>query len=230
LVVVGAWVMPYLIRRATDRRIATEVAAAGESRAAVEQERIRIARDLHDSVAHAVSVMTLQAGAARLSKLDPAATEESLLAIERSGRAAMEDLHRFLGLLKADRESESPSLADVDQLLDGLRATGCRVDASIATEQSASLAAQTTAFRVVQEAVTNALKHQELDGVEIVVGSDPLTVQVQSRGKFREGEGTGSGLLGLRERVEAFGGTFAAVGAGPATWLVTAELPGPSSA
>jgi signal transduction histidine kinase len=230
LIVVAAWVGPHLIRGATDRRIAVEVAAERDVRKAVEQERIRIARDLHDSIAHAVSVMTLQAGAARQSLVDPAATEASLMAIERSGRAAMEDLHRFLGLLKADRELETPSLADVDQLLDGLRATGCHVEASIAPEQDASLAAQTTAFRVLQESVTNALKHQELERVDIEVGSDPLTVRVTSLGAFRMGVGTGSGLPGLRDRVEAFGGSFTAAAVGPATWMVRAALPGQTGA
>jgi len=189
----------------------------------VERERIRIARDLHDSLAHAVSVMTLQAGAARQSLVDPAATEVALRAIERSGRAAMEDLHRFLGLLKADRESETPSMADVDQVLDGLRATGCRVEASIAPASGEPLAAQTTAFRVVQEAVTNALKHQDLERVDLEVGADPLTVRVTSRGPLRAGVGTGSGLPGLRGRVEAFGGSFAAAASGPGTWVVEAS-------
>jgi signal transduction histidine kinase len=227
LVVGGAaWLGPHLVRGATDRRVAVEVAAERMAAAAVERERVRIARDLHDTVAHAVSVMTLQAGAARQNLDDRASTESALLAIEGSGRAAMEDLHGFLGLLKADREPESPGLGDLDRLLDGLRATGCQVRAVIPGSTALPLTAQTTAFRVVQESVTNAMKHQRLRQVDVRVDGDPLTVQVTSVGEFRTGPGTGSGLEGLRARVEAFGGTLvAAAGEASDTWVVRAALP-----
>ncbi len=226
LVVGGAaWLAPHLVRVATDRKVAVEVAAERMAGAAVEQERVRIARDLHDTVAHAVSVMTLQAGAARQNLDDRDSIESALLAIERSGRAAMEDLHGFLGLLKADREPESPGLGDLDHLLDGLRATGCEVRAAIPKSTELPLTAQTTAFRVVQESVTNAMKHQSLRQVDVRVDDDPLTVQVRSLGEFRAGPGTGSGLEGLRARVEAFGGTLVAAGEASDTWVVRAALP-----
>ena len=221
----AAWLAPHLVRAATDRRVAVEVSAERMAGAAVERERVRIARDLHDTVAHAVSVMTLQAGAARQNLDDRGATEAALLAIERSGRAAMQDLHGFLGLLKADREPESPALGDLDHLLDGLRATGCRVKAEIPGSGAVPLTAQTTAFRVVQESVTNAMKHQSLREVDVRVDEDPLTVEVTSFGEFRAGSGTGSGLDGLRARVEAFGGTFAAAAEASDTWVVRAALP-----
>ncbi len=216
---------PSQVRVATDRKVAVEVAAERMAGAAVEQERVRIARDLHDTVAHAVSVMTLQAGAARQNLDDRDSIESALLAIERSGRAAMEDLHGFLGLLKADREPESPGLGDLDHLLDGLRATGCEVRAAIPKSTELPLTAQTTAFRVVQESVTNAMKHQSLRRVDVRVDDDPLTVQVRSLGEFRAGPGTGSGLEGLRARVEAFGGTLVAAGEASDTWVVRAALP-----
>jgi signal transduction histidine kinase len=221
----SAWLAPHLVRASTDRRVAVEVSAERMAGAAVERERVRIARDLHDTVAHAVSVMTLQAGAARQNLDHPGATAAALLAIERSGRAAMEDLHGFLGLLKADREPESPALGDLDHLLDGLRATGCLVKAEIPESGAVPLTAQTTAFRVVQESVTNAMKHQSLREVDVRVDEDPLTVEVTSFGEFRAGPGTGSGLDGLRARVEAFGGTFAAAPGASNTWVVRASLP-----
>jgi signal transduction histidine kinase len=221
----GAWLAPHMVRTATDRRVAVEVSAERMAGAAVERERVRIARDLHDSVAHAVSVMTLQAGAARQNLDDRAATHAALLAIERSGRAAMEDLHGFLGLLKADREPESPALGDLDRLLDGLRATGCEVRAAIPDSAGVPLTAQTTAFRVVQESVTNAMKHQSLRAVDVRVDRDPLTAQVTTVGEFRAGSGTGSGLVGLRARVEAFGGTFVAEPRASDVWVVRAALP-----
>jgi signal transduction histidine kinase len=153
----AAWLAPHLVRVSTDRRVAVEVSSERLAGAAVERERVRIARDLHDTVAHAVSVMTLQAGAARQNLDDHAATEAALLAIERSGRAAMEDLHGFLGDVRVDK--------------------------------------------------------------------DPLTVAVTSLGEFQAGAGTGSGLDGLRARVEAFGGTFAAAAEASDKWVVRAALP-----
>ena len=184
-------------------------------REAAELERTQIARELHDVVAHKVSVMVVQAGAER-SVLDPAATstEETLRTIEATGREALVELRRLLGVLRSGEESSlapQPTLADVDGLVAQVRDAGVDVELRIEGERrSLAPGVELSAFRIVQEALTNVLKHA--GGAHALVAlrfrPEEIEIEVRDEGGSRRapGQGTGHGLLGIRERVALHGG------------------------
>ena len=199
------------------------------ARRAVEEERARVARDLHDIVSHSVSVMVVQAGAARHGlddegNLDGEA-EEALLAVERTGREAMIELRHLLGVLApdpdgADAFAPQPSLAQLGTLVDRIAFAGLPVDVTVTGEPRPLPAGiDATGFRVVQEALTNALKHGAPGGraeVKVSYGTRNLRLEVLNTGpSVLTGSGTtvvpaenkeGRGLAGLRERVAVYGG------------------------
>ncbi len=202
-------------------------------REAAELERATVARELHDVVAHKVSVMVVQAGAER-SILDPAATstEETLRTIEATGREALVELRRLLGVLRSG-ESQSlvpqPTLADVDALVAQVRDTGLDVELSIEGEpRRLAPGVELSAFRIIQESLTNVLKHA--GGARAFVAlrfdTDELEIEVRDEGGSAgaPGPGTGHGLLGIRERAALLGGR---VDAGPTRdgYAVRAWLP-----
>lgn len=202
-------------------------------REAAELERTTIARELHDVVAHKVSVMVVQAGAER-SILDPAATstEETLRTIEATGREALVELRRLLGVLRSGEEqslSPQPTLADVDSLVAQVRDAGVNVELKIDGERRAlPPGVELSAFRIVQEALTNVLKHARGAHavVELHFEETELQIEVRNDGGAPRtpGPGTGHGLLGIRERVALLGGR---VDAGPSGngFAVRAWLP-----
>lgn len=156
-----AWGAARMVRVSTDRRVAAEVDRERAASQAVRDERSRIARDLHDSVAHALTVMTLQAGVARERSSEPGAAQ-CLEAIEQEGREALADMHRFLRLLGEDGQgpAETPGIQDLPDLVARVRASGLAVDLAVGpgvADLPASVSA--TAYRVVQEGLTNAIKH-----------------------------------------------------------------------
>ena len=190
-------------------------------REAAELERATIARELHDVVAHKVSVMVVQAGAER-SVLDPAATstEETLRTIEATGREALVELRRLLGVLR-NGESQplvpQPTLADVDALVAHVRDAGVDVELRIEGERRRlAPGVELSAFRIVQEALTNVLKHAggapALVALRFEAAELEIEVRDQGGGEHAPGAGTGHGLLGIRERVALHGGR---VDAGP---------------
>lgn len=210
---------------------------------AVEEERSRIARELHDVVAHALSVIVVQAAAERRSlsggSVDPATAESVLGSVERLGREALVDLRRLLGLLRATGEppalAPQPSLAQLDGLVDQVRGTG--IDVRVSADRSVTALPAglgLTAYRIVQEALTNVVKHAHASVVEIVVEerAHALTIEVRDDGTPSPRDGTtsplpsgGHGLVGMHERATVFGG---AVTAGPSEqggWVVAASLP-----
>ena len=202
-------------------------------REAAELERTTIARELHDIVAHKVSVMVVQAGAER-SVLDPAATstEETLRTIEATGREALVELRRLLGVLRSEEPrslSPQPTLADVDALVAQVRDAGVDVELRIEGERRRlSPGVELSAFRIVQEALTNVLKHA--GGAHAFVAlrfeAAELEIEVRDEGDSVRvpGPGTGHGLLGIRERAALLGGR---VDAGPTGdgYAVRAWLP-----
>lgn len=202
-------------------------------REAAELERTTIARELHDVVAHKVSVMVVQAGAER-SVLDPAATstEETLRTIEATGREALVELRRLLGVLR-NGESQplvpQPTLADVDALVAHVRDAGVDVELRIEGERRRlAPGVELSAFRIVQEALTNVLKHAggapALVALRFEAAELEIEVRDQGGGEHAPGPGTGHGLLGIRERVALHGGR---VDAGPTGdgYTVRAWLP-----
>ncbi|MEU6550258.1 histidine kinase [Streptomyces sp. NPDC046915] len=199
------------------------------TRLAVERERSRIARELHDIVTHNVSVMVIQAGAARkVMDAAPDRAREALLAVEAGGRTAMTELRHVMGLLTMadsdvppDRTSDpelapQPGLAQVDALTARVRATGVPVELTVTgTPAPLPAGADLAAYRVVQEALTNTVKHAAGARVRVAVEHTPDAVHIEvsdtgGTSAAPAGPGGGRGLTGLRERLAVYGGTLEA--------------------
>ncbi|XUL86652.1 sensor histidine kinase [Streptomyces galilaeus] len=206
-----------------------EQLAALEERTEQLLERNRIARELHDSIGHALTVAVVQAGAARTAG-DPEFTERALGAIEETGRAALEDLERVLGVLReAERPvSSRPTLVDADRLWESARASGAKVDAEVTGPlETVPGPVSREGYRILQEALTNVLRHagsvpvrvriRVADGMLHLEVRNPLTAAIS-------GPGRGSGLRGIRERAALLGGR-AHTGPDEGDWQVHAELP-----
>jgi signal transduction histidine kinase len=195
LVVPGTpWLAGWMVRRRTDQAVALALHAqeleqtqTQRERAAVSQERDRIARELHDIIAHSVSVMTIQAGAVEeVLDLDPDKARQAAASIRQTGRQAHLDLRRLLGLLRDEDEgvqplSPQPGLADLEELLDSVRRAGLEVRLTVGgTPLTLPAAIDLSAFRVVQEALTNTLKHARASAasVDVRYGSDRLDIEV----------------------------------------------------
>jgi signal transduction histidine kinase len=200
----------------------------------VRNERARIASELHDIVGHALSVMVVQAAAGqRLAAHSPEAAAESLGVIAQSARQGRADLQRLIDLL-AGTEVASPDLSLIDEVVNqaarsGLRVT-CRLEGS---RDGLHSEAAHAAFRVVQESLTNALRHAPGAEVRVLIRSEAdgraVTVRVENDAGMHNApnlSGTGRGLIGLRERVLALGGTFSAGPAAAGGWAVEAHLAG----
>ena len=192
-----------------------------ELRSAVEHERARIARELHDVVTHNVSMMTIQAGAARkIMATEPEQAREALLAVEAGGRTAMAELRHVMGLLTmADGGPDltpQPGLDQVDALVARVRETGAEVGLAVTGQPRAVPSGiGLAAYRVVQEALTNTMKHAAGAAAAVTVdyGADRLRVEVTDTGGRRDpaaATGNGRGLIGLRERLDVYGGTLRA--------------------
>jgi signal transduction histidine kinase len=233
-VLAATWLLVFAMRSLWLRAVTAERyarALAGEQQArqalAVEAERARIARELHDILGHHIAVMLIQAGAARGRARDLPEVGQALLEVESAGRQAMDDLRRLLRLLGPDPSEDAaasddaasapqPGLARLDPLLDRIRAAGLPVDLSRrGTAGAVGSGVDLAAFRVVQEGLTNALKYSACAPTEVTVAYEPngLRVTVRDHGTggsadLRDGEGRG--LLGLRERVALYQGEFRA--------------------
>jgi len=200
----------------------------------VRYERARIASELHDIVAHALSVMVVQARAGqRLAARDPEATAEVFEAIAEAARQGEEDMGRLVALLGDERAvASAPDLALVEELV--ARASGSGLDVTLRMEGSREklpAPVAEAAYRVVQEGLTNALRYAAGAAVHVLVGGDrdALLVEVTNAAASAEGAlagvGTGTGLRGLRERVGATGGTLDAGPTPDGGWRLTARLP-----
>lgn len=208
---------------------AAERLAALEERTEQLLERNRIARELHDSIGHALTVAVVQAGAARAAR-DPEFTDRALDAIEETGRAALEDLERVLGVLReAERPLNSrPTLADADRLLESARVSGAKVDAEVTGPLEAVPGpVSREGYRILQEALTNVLRHAGAVPVRVRVGVSDGLLRLEVRNPLAAGipgPGRGSGLRGIRERAALLGGR-ASTGPDAGDWQVHAELP-----
>lgn len=190
-----------------------ELARAAETRLSVALERARIARELHDVVAHSLSIVVLQASAARLDATGPAA--DTLATVERTGREALAEMRRLLGVLRDDDVPElapQPGLDGLPSLLGGLRAAGLQVELTTTGERRPLPEAEdVTAYRIVAEALTNALKHGADRRAGLLVAYEAGQVRLRVVNAVAapvvvSGLGAGQGLIGIRERVALFGG------------------------
>jgi signal transduction histidine kinase len=244
----AAFGIGYLISVRTDqvrqaREAATIIAAEQERQTAraIEEERARIARELHDVVAHGLSVIVVQAGAERraLHNGTPEVPEIDgvLCAIERAGREALADLRRLLGLLRRTEEpaalAPQPGLAQLDDLLRSARDAGLAVDVETSGEHVPLPGGlDLTAYRIIQEALTNVLKHANAGSVRVGVAfhRNQLELEVTDDGTpaapgTLAAAGAGHGLIGMRERVAVFGGTITAGPQPDGGWRVHSRLP-----
>jgi signal transduction histidine kinase len=213
------------------------------AREAVASERARIARELHDVVAHSMGVMVVQAGAARsVLERDPAEAAEAMRRVEDTGRTGLAEMRMLLGILKSDGDetglAPQPGLAQVDELLDRMRGAGVPVESMI-EGQARALApgVDLTAYRLIQEALTNTLKHAGGGAharVVIRYLDRSVDLEVVDDGRGPPPAGTtpaeGNGLMGMRERVELFGGTLDTGGRPGGGFRVTAHIPEPEEA
>ncbi len=205
---------------------------------AVIEERARIARELHDVIAHNVSVMVVQAAAGEdVFDEDPGKARESLAAVASTGRAALTELRRLLGVIRAEDDRGDPAYAPqpgierIDELIGQVRETGLPVELSVLGEaRPLPEGVGLCAYRIVQEALTNTLKHAHASTAQVQLRyvADALELQVLDDGcgtTSLNGETDGQGLIGMRERVALFGGELTAEPRSGRGYEVRARLP-----
>ena len=220
----GVWALGRWVRQRRSRTETLEERTAWleadrdeRARAAVAEERARIAREMHDSVAHTVSVMVLQAGAAEQAlALAPERARESLVTIQDAGREAISELHRMLGILREPvgelALAPHPGVARLDALLDQVRRAGLPVELSVEGEPCRLPAGvDRSVYRIVQEGLTNTLKHAgpAHASVRLCYGGRAVELEVLDDGTGpAPGNGGGFGLVGMRERAALYGGVL----------------------
>jgi signal transduction histidine kinase len=204
------------------------------ARLAVAEERARIARELHDIVAHAVSVMVLQVGAVRHRLPDELADDrDALRDVEGAGRAALTEMRRLLGAMRRDGDgvelTPQPGLGSLEPLLDEIRRAGLAVDLHIEGERvPLAHAIDLSAYRIVQEGLTNALKHAHASHADVVVRYRPDELQIDVRDDGHgpsTSDGLGHGLVGIRERVKLYGGQMNAGATNGRGFVLSTRLP-----
>jgi signal transduction histidine kinase len=232
---VGAWIAGRTIHAKTTRAAALERAQETVAAAAAEEERGRIARELHDVIAHGLGVLVLQAGAAeQILEQDPERAREVLRSIRASGNEAIAELGTLLAVARGEPESSrhpQPRLSDLEQLVAGTRKAGLAVEVLVeGRPRDLPAAVELSAYRIVQEGLTNALKHASATQARVLLrfGDDELEVHVEDNGAGGEqGEGSRRGLAGIGERVAVFGGHFHAAAEPGRGWRLEATLPLP---
>jgi signal transduction histidine kinase len=233
------WLVGFALReRAAQAEAAEARASQAEreretaARIAVAEERARIARELHDIVAHAVSVMVLQVGAVRHPD-ELADDRDALRDVERTGRAALTEMRRLLGAMRSDREelelTPQPGLGSLEPLLDEIRRAGLAVELRVeGNPVPLPNAIDLSAYRIVQEGLTNALKHANANHADVLVcyRHDELQIDVRDDGHGPStSDGLGHGLVGIRERVKLYGGQMNAGAANGRGFILSTRLP-----
>jgi signal transduction histidine kinase len=204
------------------------------ARLAVSDERARIARELHDVVGHSVSLMTVQASAARrLLRPEQAKERDALVVVEQTGREALAEMRRMVGVLRRPEEAPAlapqPSLEYLDKLVEHARETGLPVELRIEGEPvQLPAGVDLTAYRFVQEGLTNALKHARAEHAEVLVryGDREIELTVSDDGRGAgSADGGGHGLVGMRERISVYGGELEAGPRAGGGYRLRARLP-----
>jgi signal transduction histidine kinase len=237
----GAWLAGRLVRQGEvhagvveERAAALEREREANARAAAAEERSRIARELHDVLSHSVSVMVVQAGAERMALgSDRAATGETLEAIEKTGRQALAEMRRLLSMLRVGDEPSAhtpqPTLGELDGLVAQVREAGLPVELHFEGEPTAlPPGVAVSAYRIVQEALTNVLKHAGPARARVIVryASRELELEIADDGRGTRDTGDpGHGLVGMRERVALYGGDFDAGARNGGGFVVRVRLP-----
>jgi signal transduction histidine kinase len=236
-----SWVAGFALRERVEQAEAAEVRAAqaererdAAARIAVAEERVRIARELHDIVAHAVSVMVLQVGAVR-HKLPDTLLEDSnaLRSVEQAGRTALAEMRGLLAAMRHDEnEAEltpQPGLDGLDSLLEEIGRAGLPVRLHVDGDPVAlPRGIDLSAYRIVQEGLTNALKHARASNAEVTVcyRPDELQIEIRDNGQGTStSDGLGHGLVGVRERVKIYGGEMSAGTANGRGFILSTRLP-----
>jgi len=242
VILAGFWIAGRVVRsrnvlaaQLAERTRELELEREERAKLAVAEERARIARELHDVVSHTLGVIVLQAGAERISPSDGSA-QETLESIERSGREALGEMGRLVGMLRSDEAEErmpQPGLARLDEVVERVREGGIDVQLVVEGEPRALPAGvDVSAFRIVQEALTNTIRHSRSSRATVLLRWEPTALEIQvaddgvgtpTDAGLREGGG--HGLVGIRERVALFGGVLATGRSDLGGYLLTARLP-----
>lgn len=245
LILIGAaWLFGATLRSRRERTLELEEKTIQlehereeNARRAVLGERLRIARELHDVLAHHVSVMGIQAGAARRTmKQHPEKAQEALSSIEKSSRQAVDELHRLLGFLRQQNDTDDlkpqPRLKQLNELVTQIRQAGLPVEVKIqGQERQLPPAVDLSAYRIVEEALTNTLKHAGPAKAVINLHylDDILDLEIlddgAGKGDYHPNSSDGKGLIGMRERVTLLGGEFSAGRISGVGFSVQAKLP-----
>lgn len=229
----GAWTGGWLVRLRAAQLQAAEELGPELAREAVVQERARLARELHDVVAHSVSIISVQTGAAQeLLRRDPDRAEEHLEKVRRAAHDALDELRRLVGVLREDEPvyDPQPGLARLDELVDEARAAGQDVTVDADGEvRAVPPGLDLAAYRVVQEGLTNARRHAHGAPAHVAVryGDRALEVEVVNGpdGAPNGDRGAGHGLIGMRERVRLYGGTLQTAPTEDGGFAIRATLP-----
>ena len=238
---VAGWVAGLALRESAQQAEAAEMRASvaerereAAARVAVAEERSRIARELHDIVAHAVSVMVLQIGAVR-HKLPEALQDDkdALTGVERAGRTALAEMRLLLGAMRRDGDAlelgPQPGLDGLDSLVGEVGRAGLPVRVHVDGDRFAlPRAIDLSAYRIIQEGLTNALKHAHATHADVTVryGSDELQLEIRDDGLgATTTDGLGHGLVGIRERVKIYGGEMSTGVANGGGFVLTTRLP-----
>jgi signal transduction histidine kinase len=234
------WLVGFALReRAVQTEAAEQRAARAErerenaARLAVAEERARIARELHDVVAHAVSVMVLQVGAVRHRMPPGAADREALHNVENAGRTALAEMRRLLGAMRRDDDeldlTPQPGLDMLPSLMEDVRAAGLDVRLQVEGQPGPlSRGLDLSAYRILQEGLTNVLKHAQAQVAYVRVHYDVNQLELEVRDDGRgptPSDGLGHGLVGIGERVKIYGGELTAGGTGAGGFALNVRLP-----
>ena len=235
------WAVGFALRARSEQAEAAETRAVraerereAAARLAVAEERARIARELHDIVAHAVSVMVLRVGAVRHQLPDTLADDrEALRDVERAGRTALAEMRRLLAAMRRDGDdvefTPQPGLDGLDSLLEEVGRAGLPVELHVDGEPvPLPRGIDLSAYRIVQEGLTNALKHARASDADVIVRyrQDELEIEVRDNGRgSATSDGLGHGLVGVRERVKIYGGEMTAGAATGGGFVLSTRLP-----